>query len=306
MADARQTHDPNAELEWLRRRVAELEADARARVRRLTVRDLAGNLLTPTRAGAADEPDVVGYAATHASGRPASLPAPVLRATAERYALLSHATAAGILDLDLRRRRGYLSPRWKELVGYQGDDAYAGQAAFEERLHPDDQAHYGSARRDHLQRRAPFDVEVRLQDPLGGYRWVHVLAQAQWNADGQPVRLVVSVCDVTARKRAEEALREQQRARGQLEGVTYTAREMAHYLNNELTVVAGALELVQLQGHLSSELRALVESANGQLDDAARHLAQLQQVVRVTTKNTPVGPSLDLDRSVQPEPPVGS
>jgi PAS domain S-box-containing protein len=305
MADARQSDDLNTELEWLRSRVAELEAGAKARLPRLALRNLARDLLTTTRAGAAEEPDVVSYAASFASDRPASLPARVLRATVERYALLSHATAAGILDLDLQRRRGYLSPRWKELVSYQGDDAFAGQAAFEERLHPDDQARYRSARRDHLQRRAPFSVEVRLQDSLGGYGWVHVVAQAQWSADGQPIRLVVSVCDVTSRKRAEEALREQQRAQGQLEGVTYTAREMAHYLNNELTVVAGALELVQLQGHLSSELRTLIETASGQLDAAARHLAQLQQVVRVATKETPVGPSLDLERSVQPKPPAG-
>ena len=56
MADARQSDDLNAELEWLRRRVAELAAGANARVQRLSVQDLAQDLLTPTRAGAADAP----------------------------------------------------------------------------------------------------------------------------------------------------------------------------------------------------------------------------------------------------------
>ncbi len=306
MAGAHQGGDPNAELERLRRRVAELEAAvAGARMPRLSARGLAQDLLTATGAGAAAEPDVVGYTASRAAGPPGALPARVLRATAERYALLAHATAAGIWDLDFQRRRGYLSPRWKELVGYRGDDAFAGQSAFEERLHPDDQAAYAAAWRDHLQRRAPLNVEVRLQDPAGGYRWVHVVAQAQWNAAGQPVRLVAAMCDVTPRQHAEETLREQRRAQGQLEGVTYTAREMAHYLNNELTVVAGALEVVQQQSQLPPEVRRLVDAADEQLGAAVRHLAQLQRVVRVVTKETPVGPSLDLERSVQPEPPAG-
>ncbi len=309
MANADQLAALRAEVDRLRRRVAELEAsiaaapdDASAALPSTPwpIQDL----LTPAQVGAADEPDVVGYATAFAPGQPAAVPARTLQAIAERYALLAHGTAAGIWDLDLQRGCGYLSPRWKELVGYHGDDALAGQQAFAARLHPDDQPRYLAAQRDHLEGRLPFNLEVRLRDDRGEYRWLHAVGQAQWDAAGRPVRLVGSICDVTLRQRLEEALRERQRVEGRLEGVTYTAREMADCLNNELTVVGGALELVQEQGGLPPALEALVAAAGEQLVAAARHLVQLQQVVRVATKETPVGPALDLERSVQPEPPA--
>src|SRR5436190_2071336 len=180
---------------------------------------------------------------------------------AERYSLIATGTGAGVWDIHFLRRRGYLSPRWKEIVGYTGDDAFAGQAVLEERLHPEDRERYAATRRDHLERRRPFSLEVRIDDGQGGYRWIHVIAQAQWDRDGRPVRLVGSLCDVTARKLAELTIGERQRAQGRLEGVTLTAREIANHLNNELAVESWALELVQQVDDLPGELRPWLDSA---------------------------------------------
>ena len=44
-------------------------------------------------------------------------------------------------------------------------------------------------------------------------------------------------------------------------------------------------------------VRALLERASASLDAAARHIEQLQRVVRVVVKETPAGQSLDLERS---------
>jgi PAS domain S-box-containing protein len=306
MAETEQPDDLLAELERLRRRVAELEA-ARGQTAPspdpLATGRMRAALAPPRLARAADdpvfsgEPDVIGYGSV-ASSPPTAVPARTLRATAERYSLIATGTGAGVWDMHFLRRRGYLSPRWKEIVGYTGDDAFAGQAVLEERLHPEDRERYAGIRRDHLERHRPFSIEVRIQDGQGGYRWIHAIAQAQWDREGRPVRLVGSLCDVTARKLAELTIGERQRAQGRLEGVTLTAREIAHHLNNELAVVSWAIELVQQVNDLPDELRPWLDSASHELAAAARHLAQLQQVVRVATKETPVGLALDLERSV--------
>ena len=76
------------------------------------------------------------------------------------------------------------------------------------RLHPDD-------RRRVVQRlsaclepgRPPYDIEYRLLDKQGDYRWVHARAEVvQRDEKGQALRMAGSLQCITERKRAENAL----------------------------------------------------------------------------------------------------
>ena len=91
----------------------------------------------------------------------------------------------------------------------------------------------------------------------------------------------------------ESRLREEAR----LEGVRLAAREMAHLLNNDLAVALGCVELLQSQGGLPDQVLDLLRGASRSLDAAAGHIEQMQRVGRVVVKETPAGPSLDLERS---------
>jgi hypothetical protein len=82
-----------------------------------------------------------------------------------------------------------------------------------------------------------------------------------------------------------------------LEGVTVTARELAHRLNNHLQGIIGVLDVVTEDPGLSPEGYELAREALQQAEDSANVISQLQRVVRVETRETPVGPALDLDRS---------
>jgi DNA-binding response OmpR family regulator len=85
-----------------------------------------------------------------------------------------------------------------------------------------------------------------------------------------------------------------------LEGVQLTARELAHRLGNQLWTVASVLELQQLQADaLPESIQALIAQALPAIEGAVDDLAKLQQVVRVETRETPLGPALDLDRSTE-------
>lgn len=92
-------------------------------------------------------------------------------------------------------------------------------------------------------------------------------------------------------------LRDRELEQARLEGVQLAAREMAHLLNNDLAVAVGLIELLQERPDLPPHLRELLDEAAGSLDSAAQHVSDLQTVVRVATKATPAGLSLDLERS---------
>jgi two-component system, OmpR family, phosphate regulon response regulator PhoB len=102
--------------------------------------------------------------------------------------------------------------------------------------------------------------------------------------------------------RQQEALREAERQQmtAQVDGIRLAARELAHLINNDLTVAVGLTELLLTQylPDLPPALRGVLDQAAAGLGDATRHIEQLQRVVRVETQDTPIGPALDLQRSL--------
>jgi len=91
----------------------------------------------------------------------------------------------------------------------------------------------------------------------------------------------------------ESRLRDEAR----LEGARLAAREIAHLLNNDLALAVGCVELLQSQTDLPPQVLDLLRGASRSLDAAAHHVEQLQGIERIVVKQTPVGPSLDLERS---------
>jgi hypothetical protein len=72
-----------------------------------------------------------------------------------------------------------------------------------------------------------------------------------------------------------------------------------HLLTNDLTLAVGAVDLARGRTDVTPYLSALLRDIESGLTAAEYHLRELQNVVRVATKNTPVGPSLDLARSTR-------
>jgi GAF domain-containing protein len=86
--------------------------------------------------------------------------------------------------------------------------------------------------------------------------------------------------------------------RAQLSVMTITARELAHQVNNALALVVGTLDLLSLQMELPAPLVEMVHSSHARIDEVVEQLRQLQQLARFETKSSPVGPVLDMDRSL--------
>ncbi|GIW05260.1 MAG: hypothetical protein KatS3mg060_0065 [Dehalococcoidia bacterium] len=98
---------------------------------------------------------------------------------------------------------------------------------------------------------------------------------------------------------AQEALVLQQ---SRMEGVLLAARELAHRINNDVQLAVGSLSLLEESEPLPATLRTMIGDALARLMGVANHIQQFQSVIRVETRDTPVGPALDLRRSVDPPP----
>jgi len=95
----------------------------------------------------------------------------------------------------------YLSPRGKQLLGYEDHQLTNVQETFFERINPEDKALVRRAAQAHIDERKPFDVELRMRCKRGEYRWLSSRGQAERDEQGQPLRMAGSIADITERKR---------------------------------------------------------------------------------------------------------
>jgi PAS domain S-box-containing protein len=128
----------------------------------------------------------------------------------ERLRLAAETTELGTWDLDLRTQKLTSSLRGKILFGLPVDGPFELKDFFAA-VHPGDRERVANAiaRATDPAIRAPFDVEFRVigrED--GAERWLAVKGRALFDAQGHGVRAIGTALDITARQRAEAALRE--------------------------------------------------------------------------------------------------
>ncbi|MCC6746111.1 MAG: PAS domain-containing protein [Deltaproteobacteria bacterium] len=134
-----------------------------------------------------------------------------LRETHERIDLAVQGSSDGLWELTLedesfppRNLQMWFSPRFKELLRCTSDDPETMAAAWYAALHPDDQPYVVEQLRRHLVDRLPFDVEYRLRNIAGDWRWYSARGEAQRHpTSGRAVRVAGSIRDVTDRKQLE-------------------------------------------------------------------------------------------------------
>lgn len=130
-----------------------------------------------------------------------------LRLSNERFEVAMRASNEGLWDLDIATSASYMSPRWKEIVGYRDDELPNVASSFFDLIHPDDKGRVNAAVQRHLEQDAPLREEFRLRHKNGAYRWVSSRGLVVRDAAGRPLRMVGSTEDITERKRADEELR---------------------------------------------------------------------------------------------------
>lgn len=134
----------------------------------------------------------------------------IARAEIQRYAdrltLALEAAQMGSWEWDLKTNQRYWSPRHEVIFGYESGQPERAFQDWAARLHPDDLPQVEETIQTALTNRASFRCEYRLILPNAETRWIYDLGRAEYNEQGQPIRMTGLILDITDRKRAEQEL----------------------------------------------------------------------------------------------------
>jgi len=135
-----------------------------------------------------------------------------LRVSEERYALALEASEEGHFDIDLQAGEIFVSARVNEIYGFPAQAKVLNRSEFLEQIpfHPDDRPRVLAEVSKHdWNDRNLQEIQCRIVPRPGETRWIRSRAKVVRDAQGHARRRVGVLADITERKRAEEALREQ-------------------------------------------------------------------------------------------------
>ncbi len=144
--------------------------------------------------------------ASLASGLDRMRSAKLLSELQQRNELVSLTANDGIWDFDGRTKRLRLSRRWKDMLGFDVNQADV-LPDWYRLVHPDDMARVQKKMREHLEGKSEFFESVhRMKHQNGDWRWMTSRAKALQDDGGRLIRLLGVEVDITERKLYEEAL----------------------------------------------------------------------------------------------------
>ncbi|MGM0462771.1 MAG: PAS domain S-box protein, partial [Fibrobacterota bacterium] len=125
----------------------------------------------------------------------------------EQFELAIAGTNDGIWDWNIRTGELYLSPRWKDMLGYADHELSNTFDTFTDLVYEDDQRFVAEYLDKYLGgQRGQYSFTFRMKHKDGSFRWILARGRALRDASGQPYRMAGSHTDITARKKMEHSL----------------------------------------------------------------------------------------------------
>jgi two-component system cell cycle sensor histidine kinase PleC len=124
----------------------------------------------------------------------------------ERYRLAIEGSQDGLWDWDVPSNTLYLSPRHKELLGYEDHEISDSVETWLGLIHADDLQVHSSAMSAHLTgKRDYYEAELRLERKDGTWSWLFVRGRGVTDGNGRVYRVAGAASDISARKEIEDA-----------------------------------------------------------------------------------------------------
>jgi two-component system, sensor histidine kinase and response regulator len=176
-------------------------------------------------------------------------------------------TNDGPWEYDVATDTYWLAPHFMKVCGY-GPELVPTRAAMKALIHPDDVGAQQSSFLRCLQGHGPYDVEFRVRQSDGRYRWFRSRGICEFDADGKPIRMSGALQDVSERRDYQRALIE---AREAADAANRAKSEflanMSHEIRTPMNGVIGMTELL-----LDSQLDAVQHDYTETIRDSARAL----------------------------------
>jgi PAS domain S-box-containing protein len=198
------------------------------------------------------------------------------RQSVERFELVARATNDAVWDWDLRTDAIWWNDGFQTLFGYEREEIGGDITSWISRIHPVDLASVQQSIDAVIDGGGTsWSSEYRFRRRDGTYAIVFDRGYVLRDPDGNPMRMIGAMLDITERKRLEEQLRQSQKmdAIGQLSG------GIAHDFNNLLTVIQCNAMLL-IEDDVSQERRAYAEDITQAAERAASLTRQLLMLSR--------------------------
>jgi len=220
-----------------------------------------------------------------------------LRRHQDQLRLAHRAAQVGAWHWDVTTRQLTWDDGLRQLYGLRADETVNDLAGFLARVHPDDRDRVERSFQRALQGGGGLGHEYRIVLSSGEIRWLADLGQVGLDSEGHAIYVTGIGLDITARRAAEERLREAHRlqAAGQLAG------GIAHEANNQMSVVLGAVHFLLRRDDLPEPAAADV----GLIRRAAERTATItQQLLAFSRRQLLRLENVDLNELVESAEPL--
>jgi PAS domain S-box-containing protein len=162
-----------------------------------------------------------------------------LRVERERLRLALGAGRMGAFELDIRTKELWWSPETFDLFGVDPGSFAPTRENVLEFVHPEDRAEFVKHRAEAIASGKPFLDEFRIRRPDGSQVWIGYQGRAEYGADGQALRTLGIVMDITERKRVEQILRDADQQKDDF------IATLSHELRNPLAPIRNAVDILR-------------------------------------------------------------
>lgn len=170
----------------------------------------------------------------------------------------------------------YVNTRWR---AFTGSDPASEPFGGVELIHAEDRERTLATFAEALRTRQPYELEHRMRQTDGSYRWVLTRAQPLLDAAGNVSHWFGTSTDIHERKEAESLLRRTEKlaAAGRL------AATVAHEINNPLEAVSNLLYLALYDQEMSIAAQRYLRAANEELRRVGQIVSQTLGFYRETS-----------------------
>lgn len=131
-----------------------------------------------------------------------------IKRSEKRLAEAQRIAHIGNWEWNIEKNTLYWSDEIYRIFGLKSQESGASYEAFLDAVHPDDREFVKKSADDAINGKEYYSIDLRIILPDLTERVVHEQAEIVRDEDGQPLRMVGTVQDITDRKRAEKALKQ--------------------------------------------------------------------------------------------------
>jgi len=194
--------------------------------------------------------------------------------TRDRLELAIEGANLGTWDWNIRTGDVIFNERWTEILGYRQEEIKSHISFWKAAIHPEDQEKVGRILTSHFERLIPvYLTEHRLRHKSGEWIWVLDVGRVfERDTDGNPLRAVGILLDITEQKEAAQQLVE---AKDAAESANHAKSvflsNMSHELRTPLTAILGYTQIFLSDNSLTSEQQSSIKT----MHRAGEHLLLL-------------------------------